>query len=44
MSVEEFKSTMLMSKVPTKTSPAAPIEGALVADPSIPTTFDWYVY
>jgi cathepsin F len=40
MSVEEFRSTILMTSVPTKTT-TAPVIGATVADPSAPTSFDW---
>jgi len=40
MSVEEFRSTILMTSFPQKTF-NAPVIGAAVPDPSIPTSYDW---
>lgn len=40
MSVEEFRSTVLMTSVPAKTKEAS-VSGVSVASPSVPATWDW---
>jgi len=40
MSVDEFRSTILMTQVPTKKS-TAPVVGVAAPDPHAPATFDW---
>jgi len=40
MSPEEFRTTVLMTKVPTKSS-TAPVSGVSEPSPSVPSTWDW---
>jgi hypothetical protein len=42
MSVEEFKSTILMTSVPQRTH-TAPVIGVAAPDPDVPASYDWYV-
>jgi len=41
MSVEEFKSTILMSNRPERAESNAPVIGVEVASPNVPTSYDW---
>jgi len=41
MTEDEFRSTILMSKVPQKTATNVRVSGVSVADPKAPATFDW---
>jgi cathepsin F len=41
MSVEEFKSTILMSNRPERAESNVPVIGVDVASPNVPTSYDW---